>query len=373
MEQTLSSFSRDVADIFAENSDNDKTFYGFSDCEISGGGDLKSSESDDAAVKRKIPDRKPAHRFTIRVALRSRSNNAQSEDEGEKGEWPENDGKTEFNLKEKGECGRPSPPKSDSDSEAEGYLEKRALNIKANKAMLAQLMADLQRMPSALQKSPQVDRPKGQRSWAPPSTPAASGGRRYPERASRRQTRSMGNYQETPVPQKEKDLELTLEEELMEVRQAPRRRGNPRINKSKPHIVRPVEEIAEDELNLVADGMTDKVYNSATGTTCHQCRQKTVDTKTCCRNTDCRGIQGQFCGPCLRNRYGEDVRKALLDPVPSLPSTPRDGGVLHAVESATAASVVSGMVVALLASYFLWPSTMASMMSTPTSTAFGIN
>lgn len=51
------------------------------------------------------------------------------------------------------------------------------------------------------------------------------------------------------------------------------------------------------------------------GSTCHQCRQKTVDTKTCCRSEDCRGIQGQFCGPCLRNRYGEDVRKALLDPV----------------------------------------------------------
>lgn len=51
------------------------------------------------------------------------------------------------------------------------------------------------------------------------------------------------------------------------------------------------------------------------GSTCHQCRQKTVDTKTCCRAEECRGIQGQFCGPCLRNRYGEDVRKALLDPV----------------------------------------------------------
>lgn len=51
------------------------------------------------------------------------------------------------------------------------------------------------------------------------------------------------------------------------------------------------------------------------GSTCHQCRQKTVDTKTCCRSEDCRGIQGQFCGPCLRNRYGEDVRKALRDPV----------------------------------------------------------
>lgn len=46
----------------------------------------------------------------------------------------------------------------------------------------------------------------------------------------------------------------------------------------------------------------------------------------------------------------------------------RGGGVLRAVESVTAASVVSEMVVALRASYFLWPSTMASMMSTPTST-----
>lgn len=51
------------------------------------------------------------------------------------------------------------------------------------------------------------------------------------------------------------------------------------------------------------------------GSTCHQCRQKTIDTKTCCRSEACRGVQGQFCGPCLRNRYGEDVKKALLDPV----------------------------------------------------------
>uniref|UniRef100_A0A672YPQ2 Zinc-finger domain-containing protein n=1 Tax=Sphaeramia orbicularis TaxID=375764 RepID=A0A672YPQ2_9TELE len=87
-----------------------------------------------------------------------------------------------------------------------------------------------------------------------------------------------------------------------------------RPHQSKPHIVRPVEEITEDDLQLVADNMTDKVYNSITGSTCHQCRQKTVDTKTCCRSEHCRGIQGQFCGPCLRNRYGEDVRKALLDP-----------------------------------------------------------
>nr|XP_030712939.1 cell division cycle-associated 7-like protein isoform X6 [Globicephala melas] len=50
------------------------------------------------------------------------------------------------------------------------------------------------------------------------------------------------------------------------------------------------------------------------GNTCHQCRQKTIDTKTVCRNQSCGGVRGQFCGPCLRNRYGEDVRSALLDP-----------------------------------------------------------
>uniref|UniRef100_A0A8C4RT96 Zinc-finger domain-containing protein n=1 Tax=Erpetoichthys calabaricus TaxID=27687 RepID=A0A8C4RT96_ERPCA len=75
-----------------------------------------------------------------------------------------------------------------------------------------------------------------------------------------------------------------------------------------PHVVRPVEEITELELDHVASSVADK------GSTCHQCRQKTTDTKTNCRNPDCRGVQGQFCGPCLRNRYGEEVKDALLDP-----------------------------------------------------------
>lgn len=51
------------------------------------------------------------------------------------------------------------------------------------------------------------------------------------------------------------------------------------------------------------------------GSTCHQCRQKTTDTKTNCRNPECVGVRGQFCGPCLRNRYGEEVHDALLNPV----------------------------------------------------------
>lgn len=64
--------------------------------------------------------------------------------------------------------------------------------------------------------------------------------------------------------------------------------------------------------NLVARS-TDKVYDRVRGTTCHQCRQKTIDPKTCCHNRNCNGVRGQFCGPCLQNRYGEDVRKVLLD------------------------------------------------------------
>lgn len=45
------------------------------------------------------------------------------------------------------------------------------------------------------------------------------------------------------------------------------------------------------------------------------CRQKTMDTKTVCRSGDCSGVRGLFCGPCLKNRYGEEVKEALLDPV----------------------------------------------------------
>lgn len=51
---------------------------------------------------------------------------------------------------------------------------------------------------------------------------------------------------------------------VFQVRRAPRRRAAPRPSQCKPHSVRPVEDITEDELQLVADSMTDKVYNRAT-------------------------------------------------------------------------------------------------------------
>lgn len=51
---------------------------------------------------------------------------------------------------------------------------------------------------------------------------------------------------------------------VFQVRRAPQRRGAPRPNQCKPHMIRPVEDITEDEIQLVADNMTEKVYNRVT-------------------------------------------------------------------------------------------------------------
>ncbi|XP_056294130.1 cell division cycle-associated protein 7-like isoform X1 [Pseudoliparis swirei] len=275
-----------------------------------------------------------AQTFRLRVVLRSTSSTQQSSDEEEDKEEKRREkrvvkwaGKTsQAKKKRRGKSEdeevavpRPSPSKEcGSDSEEDvpaSFLVKREQNIKANKAMLAQLMADLQNMPGGagiLKKHAGKEKTKDRSSRPPRSGAADEESRKNPERASRRQTRSMGGRGHPSAP-KEEDLELSLEE-LLEVRRSPQRRGTPRPKQCKPHFVRPVEDITEDEIQLVADNMTEKVYDRLTGSTCHQCRQKTVDTKTCCRSEDCRGILGQFCGPCLRNRYGEEVKKALLDP-----------------------------------------------------------
>lgn len=109
--------------------------------------------------------------------------------------------------------------------------------------------------------------------------------------------------------------------------------------------VRMVDEITDDDLENVAYRSKDKIWDkenvggppappsptstpasllltslfsppaSPQGSSCHQCRQKTLDTKTICRSGFCVGAKGQFCGPCLKNRYGEDVRDVLLNPV----------------------------------------------------------
>ncbi|PSN48267.1 Cell division cycle-associated 7-like protein, partial [Blattella germanica] len=85
-----------------------------------------------------------------------------------------------------------------------------------------------------------------------------------------------------------------------------------------PVVLSP-EEVTEEDIKNVAQKSGGKIYSSEHGTCCHQCRQKTLDTKTMCRSGTCVGVRGQFCGPCLKNRYGESAEKALKDPIWACP------------------------------------------------------
>ncbi|PNF24477.1 hypothetical protein B7P43_G06318, partial [Cryptotermes secundus] len=101
--------------------------------------------------------------------------------------------------------------------------------------------------------------------------------------------------------------DLSDEEELLPQRQIKR-------HTAEVPIVLSPEEVTEDDIKNVAQKSGGKIYSSERGTCCHQCRQKTLDTKTMCRSGSCVGVRGQFCGPCLKNRYGENAEKALKDP-----------------------------------------------------------
>merc|ERR1712012_1432030 len=105
-------------------------------------------------------------------------------------------------------------------------------------------------------------------------------------------------------------------------KRAPRPEGTlpPRPGQIDPNVdVLMPEDVTEAMLNKVCERFGEKTYNQTIGTSCHQCRQKTTDTKTICRSGRCVGVRGQFCGRCLEIRYGEDVREALLNPTWACP------------------------------------------------------
>ncbi|XP_023026131.1 uncharacterized protein [Leptinotarsa decemlineata] len=101
-------------------------------------------------------------------------------------------------------------------------------------------------------------------------------------------------------------------EDLEEVIYRPKKSRVHTKHSGRPPII-PVSEVTEEMINKIARKVSVKKY-SEIGTSCHQCRQKTQDQKTCCRNIECVGVRGQFCGVCLENRYGEDAAEALRDP-----------------------------------------------------------
>ncbi|TRY72878.1 hypothetical protein DNTS_021697 [Danionella cerebrum] len=190
-------------------------------------------------------------------------------------------------------------------------LSQRAKNIQENKAMLSKLFADLSSLPELPQKTSPTKKKK-------PSTPKqrlseGQAERRNPGRKARPPEHFGVEVEEKPVPQRRESGAIDIKR-LMEIKEGfGDARPKQRKRRSRASIRMP-EDITEEELLNVADRAKDKILDKENGSTCHQCRQKTLDTKTECRGEYCGGLKGQFCGPCLRNRYGEDVRTALMDP-----------------------------------------------------------
>ncbi|KAL8183482.1 UNVERIFIED_CONTAM: hypothetical protein K2H54_042373 [Gekko kuhli] len=296
----------EMAKIFHENSD-DESFCGFSESEIQDVLKLETdSEENDTSVKNQQLPPKRLRECSVRL-MKVAIN------------FPPQKSKR---VKSKSVATKPELDLDlDSDEErGPKFLEKRALNIKENKAMLAKLMAELKNVPGFFTEKGPLATPTRKLQKSPRRSFPRSALRKNPERSSRPHTRSRSLIEGPPSPVSEKEEEdpyilvrRKISDDFSEDESdTPRRRRSGAM--TLPHIIRPVEEITQEELNNICETARDKVYNRVTGSTCHQCRQKTTDTKTNCRNPDCMGVRGQFCGPCLRNRYGEEVRTALLNP-----------------------------------------------------------
>ncbi|NWU78357.1 CDA7L protein, partial [Onychorhynchus coronatus] len=197
----------------------------------------------------------------------------------------------------------------ETQEESSSAMIKRAINIKENKAMLAQLLAELNSIPDLFPVK------------TPTSTPSKQ--KKTPRRtfSEGQIARRMNPTRNARPPEKFALEKFTVSavkfaEHIRSYRQQNllKRLMRKRRRSSKYSSHRPVEDITEEDLDNIAVTVRDKIYDKVLGSTCHQCRQKTTDTKTICRNQGCGGVRGQFCGPCLRNRYGEDVKSALLDP-----------------------------------------------------------
>ncbi|XP_031530107.1 cell division cycle-associated 7-like protein isoform X2 [Vicugna pacos] len=206
--------------------------------------------------------------------------------------------------KERGDSASES---EDDGQESSDALLRRTMNIKENKAMLAQLLAELNSMPD----------------FFPVRTPNSASKKTVRRAFSEGPITRRTNPARSARPPEKFALEnftvsaAKFAEEFYSFRRRKTISGGKCQGHRRRHRVssfRPVEDITEEDLENVAITVRDKIYDKVLGNTCHQCRQKTIDTKTVCRNQSCGGVRGQFCGPCLRNRYGEDVRAALLDP-----------------------------------------------------------
>ncbi|NWS25763.1 CDA7L protein, partial [Polioptila caerulea] len=279
-------------------------------------GDEKEEEEE---VKKKVSPKRRS--FGLRVALQfpTRKSSEKKVPEQAVSDLPLKDSDSltplskEINLKQsdkvEGSASESEEDIKETQEESSNALLKRAINIKENKAMLAQLLAELNSIPDLFPVK------------MPTSTPSKQ--KKTPRRtfSEGQITRRMNPTRNARPPEKFALEKFTmsavkLAEHIRSYRQQNllKRLIRKRRRSSKYSSHRPVEDITEEDLDNIAITVRDKIYDKVLGSTCHQCRQKTTDTKTICRNQGCGGVRGQFCGPCLRNRYGEDVKSALLDP-----------------------------------------------------------
>ncbi|XP_028256214.1 cell division cycle-associated 7-like protein [Parambassis ranga] len=212
----------------------------------------------------------------------------------------------------------------DKDEVMSQSLKKRDKNIQENKAMLAKLFAGL----STIADLTPPATPQKKKRTSEQATPRkrkcqadVGSERRNPSRKARPPENFAVEEKSEPVnPRTPRVIDIKrlveVDEDGVFNRQNKRKSCTPRRSQ---YIIRSVDDITEDDLDNIAYRSKDKIWDKENGSSCHQCRQKTLDTKTVCRSGYCVGGKGQFCGPCLKNRYGEDVRTVLLDPEWSCP------------------------------------------------------
>ncbi|XP_061597878.1 cell division cycle-associated 7-like protein [Cololabis saira] len=197
-------------------------------------------------------------------------------------------------------------------------LRKRDKNIQENKAMLAKLFADLSTMADP---SPPTTPQKKQRKTPQKRKFEADTGseRRNPSRKARPPEKFAVEESEPVKHTRARSVDVRRLVEVDENHAGEKKKRKSYTYRRSQYVVRSVDEITEEDLENIAYRSKDKIWDKENGSSCHQCRQKTLDTKTVCRSGVCVGVKGQFCGPCLKNRYGEDVRTVLLDPMWSCP------------------------------------------------------
>lgn len=306
----------ELTQLFSQ-SDSEEEFEGFSDDEDMGL-ENQAGESEDSDTNFYSDGEEPSSpkRKSLLVALRFPSTPKHRSSKKKK----ESD--KNGPLQRKRQKVQQQKAKDEDDEELSQSLKKRNKNIEENKAMLAKLFADLSTMavltpPSTPQKRKSTlvkGQPKKRK-----FEPDTGSERRNPSRKARPPENFAVEERSEPVARRVPrvvDIRALMEVDEEKVFVGGKKKKGSRRSK---YYVKSVDEITEEELDNIAYRSKDKIWDKEYGSSCHQCRQKTLDTKSVCRSGICSGVKGQFCGPCLKNRYGEDVRDALLDPTWSCP------------------------------------------------------